>query len=204
MIFAVIDTNVIVSALLTQNRESTTYQVVESVMNGVITPLFNSEIIDEYEEVLSRPKFGLSADKVRSFISMFRAHGLESARLHCDESFPDIDDAVFYEVAISQDSSYLVTGNVKHFPKKAFVVSPAEMMEIVRNGDKAKQSAKSYSFDEVRKENSNAYEKWTEKDDDLLARLYAEGTEIPSLMELFGRSRGSIRSRLIKLGLIKP
>lgn len=39
-----------------------------------------------------------------------------------------IDTNVFYEVALSVDDSYLVTGNTKHFPKKPFVVTPAEML----------------------------------------------------------------------------
>lgn len=48
-----------------------------------------------------------------------------------DEVFPDPKDIVFYEVAMSAEDSFLVTGNLKHFPKKPFVVSPAEMMEII-------------------------------------------------------------------------
>ena len=41
------------------------------------------------------------------------------------------NDVVFYEVALSKDDSYLVTGNVKHFPKVNFVVTPAEIIEII-------------------------------------------------------------------------
>ena len=48
-----------------------------------------------------------------------------------DGVFPDPKDLVFYEVALSKEESFLVTGNLKHFPKKPFVVSPAEMMEII-------------------------------------------------------------------------
>ena len=48
-----------------------------------------------------------------------------------DEIFPDPKDIVFYEVAMSKDDAYLVTGNIKHFPKKPFVVTPAEMMELL-------------------------------------------------------------------------
>lgn len=46
--------------------------------------------------------------------------------------FPDRDDIVFYEIAMSVKDSYLVTGNIKHFPKKCFVVTPAQMMDILR------------------------------------------------------------------------
>ena len=48
-----------------------------------------------------------------------------------DGVFPDPKDLVFYEVALSKEDSFLVTGNLKHFPKKPFVVSPAEMIQII-------------------------------------------------------------------------
>lgn len=42
---------------------------------------------------------------------------------------------VFYAVTLSaQDNeTFLVTGNGKHFPKKPFVVTPAELVEIMQN-----------------------------------------------------------------------
>ena len=48
-----------------------------------------------------------------------------------EETFVDKKDVVFYEVALSKEDSFLVTGNLKHFPKKPFVVSPAEMIQII-------------------------------------------------------------------------
>ena len=49
-----------------------------------------------------------------------------------DEFFPDPKDIVFYEVALSKEDAYLVTGNKKHFPQKSIVVTPAEMLEILK------------------------------------------------------------------------
>ena len=48
-----------------------------------------------------------------------------------EETFIDKKDLVFYEVALSKEDSFLVTGNLKHFPKKPFIVSPAEMIQII-------------------------------------------------------------------------
>lgn len=48
-----------------------------------------------------------------------------------DEIFPDPKDIVFYEVAMSKEDAFLVTGNIRHFPSKPFVVTPAQMMEII-------------------------------------------------------------------------
>lgn len=45
----------------------------------------------------------------------------------------DMDDLVFYEIAMEKrdDGAYLVTGNQKHYPVRDFIVTPAEMMEIL-------------------------------------------------------------------------
>ena len=47
-VYAVFDTNVIVSAMITSHSDSPTVKVVEKVATGQITPLFNGEIIAEY------------------------------------------------------------------------------------------------------------------------------------------------------------
>ncbi len=48
-----------------------------------------------------------------------------------EEYFPDPKDVVFYEITMSKEGSYLVTGNIKHFPAKPFVVTPAENIGIL-------------------------------------------------------------------------
>ena len=52
------------------------------------------------------------------------------------ETFADEDDRVFYEVALSKEEGYVVTGNTKHFPKSPIVVTPAEMMQIIQENYK--------------------------------------------------------------------
>ena len=61
MIHAVIDTNVIVSALLTHNVESPTGQLIDAMLRDRITPLYNNDIINEYRDVLGRAKFGFTS-----------------------------------------------------------------------------------------------------------------------------------------------
>ena len=56
-------------------------------------------------------------------------------RTTTEELFPDADDAVFYEIVMTARSNidaYLVTGNIKHFPIKSYVVTPKEMLDIIR------------------------------------------------------------------------
>jgi putative PIN family toxin of toxin-antitoxin system len=131
-IFAVIDTNVIVSALLSSEGNSNPTIVLRETLRGRITPIYNDEILDEYREVLSREKFHLQKENVDTVINHVKRSGLKVERTKVlDEVFPDPKDVVFYEVSMSKNDAYLVTGNIKHFPKKPFVVTPAEMVAIL-------------------------------------------------------------------------
>ena len=129
--FAVIDTNVIVSALLSRKRDAATVRVLRAVQNGFILPLVHQQIIDEYKDVLCRPKFRLPNQLVHAITEQMKSTGLFLDRTQSNEIFPDPKDVVFYEVALSKKDSFLVTGNIKHFPKNPIVVSPAEMMRLI-------------------------------------------------------------------------
>ncbi len=130
-VYAVIDTNVIVSALWSKNVESSTVKVFKALFSHKIIPLYNREILDEYREVLSRPKFPFEDSTITDTICFISKHGIDSYRIASEEHFSDHDDIVFYEVALSREDSFLVTGNKKHFPKNPIIVSPAEMVEIL-------------------------------------------------------------------------
>ena len=132
MIYAVIDTNVFVSALLSRHSNAATVQVVEAISRKGIRPLFNDEIIAEYKDVLSREKFMFPQDRIRAIIDKVKDVGFSARRMPVTDYFPDSKDVVFYEVAMSKEDAYLVTGNKKHFPNKPIVVTPAEMLEILQ------------------------------------------------------------------------
>ena len=131
MIYAVIDTNVFVSALFTRHPNSATTKVVEYVAQGIITPLFNEEILAEYEDVLSREKFHLCREEREALLTYIRRNGKSSERVPFDNLLIDETDRVFYEVSLSEEDSFLVTGNLKHFPSTPRVVTPAQMVQIV-------------------------------------------------------------------------
>ena len=132
MIKAVIDTNVIVSAYITKNLEAPTSKVWEAVLQCKLTPIFNDEILSEYSEVLHREKFGIPKHLIKWALDTIVTNGVRGERILSDEFFPDPKDVVFYEVAMSKEDAYLVTGNIKHFPKKPIAVTPAEMLEILQ------------------------------------------------------------------------
>lgn len=130
-IYAVIDTNVIISALLSRNNDSATVRIMEHLYDRNIIPVYNDEILEEYESVLRRPKFNFTEEQIIATLKALKEGGVTSERLISNENFPDPKDVVFYEVALSVEESYLVTGNIKHFPKKPFVVTPAEMLQVI-------------------------------------------------------------------------
>ena len=131
MIYAVIDTNVLVSALITKNTEAATAKVVRLLLEQEFVPLYDADIIAEYEDVLHRSKFPILKETADALISFIVENGIESSRVDFDESMPDEDDRVFYEVSLSQEDSFLVTGNLKHYPTSTRVITPAQFLEIV-------------------------------------------------------------------------
>lgn len=131
MIYAVIDTNVLVSALITHNSLSATAKVVRLLLEGGFVPLYESNIIEEYQEVLHRSKFKLLPDIADAIISYIKEHGIETSRTAFQELMPDEDDRVFYEVSLSVDDSFLVTGNLKHYPQTPKVISPADFINVI-------------------------------------------------------------------------
>lgn len=132
-IYAVIDTNVLVSALISKNQQSPPVQVLREVLDGRIIPLYHSEILEEYLEVLSRPKFHLKKETIQTVIKSIKTNGLEINPKATGEILIDMDDLIFYEVAMEKrdDDAYLVTGNLKHYPTREYIVTPSEMMSII-------------------------------------------------------------------------
>lgn len=134
--FAVLDTNVLVSALL--SKSSVPAEILDEAANGSIVPLFNDEILAEYEDVLHRRKFPFTAREVRVLIEAIKSRGVHVEAGPVDAVLPDLDDVVFYAVVMEKrkdEDAYLVTGNQKHFPKEPFIVTPKEMLDIILGTD---------------------------------------------------------------------
>ena len=134
LVYAVIDTYVFISALITKNSEASTVKVLEAVLIGDIVPLYHEDIIAEYDEVLHRAKFKIDDATIQLLLNAVTKYGVEVFPQSTGEILVDMDDLVFYEVAMEKrdDDAYLVTGNQKHYPIKDFIVTPTEMIEILK------------------------------------------------------------------------
>lgn len=132
--YAVIDTNVLVSALLSSKDDTATVQVFAKVISGEIIPVYSNVITKEYREVLSRKKFGFSAEMIEYLLSAVEKYGILVDPSPSGITLPDMKDVPFYQVVLEKrdDNAYLVTGNIKHFPKEPYIVTPRELLDILK------------------------------------------------------------------------
>lgn len=136
MIYIVLDTNVIVSAFLEQSQYSVPLELLKKIFvhKEKITIIYNDDILEEYKEVLSRDKFNIKKSRIGKFINDIKNIGKVLPLSEITEKMIDEDDVVFYQVLMEgkkTKESYLVTGNLKHFPKKSYIVTPKQMLDFL-------------------------------------------------------------------------
>ena len=139
--YAVIDTNVIVSSML--KHDSIPGKILDLVILNIIVPLLNNEILEEYFDVLTRNKFDFNVDDVLKVLDRIKENGIVLNREQTLEDFVDEDDIVFYEIVMSAKNTmdaYLITGNIKHYPVRNYIVTPREMIEIIEEKSDKKYS----------------------------------------------------------------
>ena len=101
--FVVVDTNVLVSALITRNETSPTVKILKLISENKIIPVYSAYIVKEYREVLCRSKFKLSEEIIVKLLNDIVSHGFEVKDLgEVNEKIPDPKDVVFYAVTLSQ------------------------------------------------------------------------------------------------------
>jgi len=133
MLYAVIGTNVLVSALL--DIHSNPGKVLLSVFRGETVPLLNAELIAEYRCVLGRKKFQFPADLVDIVMGRLLAVGAILPAI--GGKYPEVrdpKDCCFYALTMTgrlSEDTLLITGNIRHFPPKPFVVTPAKFVEML-------------------------------------------------------------------------
>ena len=126
MLKVVLDTNVLVSALW--SKQGNPSSVVEKLFKNEIELCFTDEIIEEYDEVLRREKFGFSKNQVDSFLHELQRNGVLAESAKSTEPFTDETDRKFYDAAKTNDA-VLITGNTKHYPDKPFILTPHEFLQ---------------------------------------------------------------------------
>ena len=133
MILAVIDTNVLVSGLLSPTGNEAL--ILLAIHQGLVRPCFSEDIIEEYAAVLARPKFAFPPGDIAAALSMFRSKG--------ELFLPDVSAAVssdpadtkFLHCAQAAQADYIVTGNRRDFPDASYgvtrVVNAGELLDRI-------------------------------------------------------------------------
>ena len=85
MYYAVIDTNVLVSALI--NSKGSPAKVIRYIFENKLIPIFNEDIIEEYEDVLHRDKFNFDETDIRRLIEQIKILGIHEENLSSNEEF---------------------------------------------------------------------------------------------------------------------
>jgi len=129
----VLDTNVLIFGLLSPFGNPA--DILRLVLSNQIQLCVDARILAEYREVLCRPKFQFDKSRIEILQDYIRIIGEPIISAPLPDSSPDPGDVPLLEVAVSGGVTYLVTGNVSHFPAKygpVQIVTPAEFMKKYR------------------------------------------------------------------------
>ena len=121
----VLDTNVVVSALLSPKGNAAV--ILGMAADGLLTPVYNGQIIEEYTTVLARPRFDFPQHLIDQTLDLFDVFGVPAEPQKSDFPMPDESDRIFYDTAVA-GAAVLITGNLRHYPEKPFIVSPADFL----------------------------------------------------------------------------
>ena len=124
---AVIDTNILVSALLSPSGNPA--KVYKMFLTGILALVYSGEIFEEYQDVLYRPRLCIPTGDADIVLEAIRQYGEKTEPIPGAELLADEDDRVFYDAA-KNTGAYLITGNIKHFPKEPFILTPAQFLEL--------------------------------------------------------------------------
>lgn len=130
----VVDTNVVVSALL--SPRGAPGRVLDLVLGRALDLAVDDRIVAEYRAVLTRARFGFDAADVEALMTFLAATAVPAFARPLSTRLPDEGDEAFLEVAIAARADALVTGNLRHYPVAdragVIVMSPAEFIAQIR------------------------------------------------------------------------
>ncbi len=128
----VLDTNVVVSALLSERGNEAL--VLDLCLAQKLQLYVSKDILTEYEEVLKRPRFKIDPKHVAAVMQLIRKAAKIVKPIHALAVCTDEDDNRFLECTEAAAADYLVTGNLRHFPKqheKTRVLNARSFIEII-------------------------------------------------------------------------
>lgn len=131
--YAVIDTNVLVAALFSKKKDAATVKVVDAILRRQVIHLYHHLDTAGIYWSSASEKFHFSNENIETLILFIQQFGIEVFPRPTGEILIDMDDLIFYEVAVEMQmkNAFLVTGNLKHYPSEHFIITPAQMIELL-------------------------------------------------------------------------
>lgn len=127
----VLDTNVLISGLLIP--EGKPGQIIQLIASGFIKLCYDSRVIVEYYNIMSRPKFGFNKDNIQELLAQIKVQGSLIVAKPLELNLIDSEDIKFVEVALAGKVKYLVTGNIRHYPKLRYkninIITPSDFIK---------------------------------------------------------------------------
>jgi putative PIN family toxin of toxin-antitoxin system len=127
----VLDTNVIVSALLCPH--SLPAKILGLVLNGTIEMVYDNNVLTEYIDVLNRDKFKMDRETIKAVLDFIKNDGEYIISIPQNIQLVDEDDKIFYELYKIGGADFPITGNIRHFPKEKNIATPRGFMETINN-----------------------------------------------------------------------
>jgi len=131
MINIVLDTNIIISAALSQGGNPA--KIIFLACNDVkFQMIYAVEILAEYDRVLSYKKLNISNEKKNWAINLIEREGTIITPPASIFPMPDESDRIFYDTA-KASNAILITGNLRHYPDEPFIMTPSDFLAKVGN-----------------------------------------------------------------------
>lgn len=127
----VFDTNCIISAALRQQGPPRTAFVLATTKPARL--YVTLQILEEYSEVLARPRLGISKGTRLQMLQLVKNHSCLVTPARNLEVCSDPDDNIFIDCADKSRADYLITGNLKHFPtfwKNTKIITSRELVML--------------------------------------------------------------------------
>lgn len=134
---AVVDTNVVVAALVTSDVDSPTARILDGMLKGALTFLLSTELVAEYIAVLSRPRLkalhGLESEEIDTIMSAIAANGIFRSPSPFASDAPDPGDQHLWALLATEQGAVLITGDEalqSAPPPSSSVLSPRQFVEL--------------------------------------------------------------------------
>ncbi|MCL2014960.1 MAG: putative toxin-antitoxin system toxin component, PIN family [Defluviitaleaceae bacterium] len=125
----VIDTNVIVSAFKSPGGNPDKIICNATASGSKLKICYDTEIFEEYSDVLNRPKFDFDDVRLKRFFNTVNENGVFCQPQKSQFYMVDETDRCFYDVA-KHCGAWLITGNTKHYPKEPFIIAPTDFLRL--------------------------------------------------------------------------